>query len=105
MIFLHGLGDTGHGWASILNTIRPDHLKVDQSIGLNPSKVQVICPTAPVIPITLNLGFRMPAWFDIESLENLEEVNFIFKFFNSTMVMMILMSRKQTLRVYVPALS
>jgi len=60
MIFLHGLGDTGHGWASILNTIRPDHLKV-------------ICPTAPVIPITLNLGFRMPAWFDIESLENLEE--------------------------------
>ena len=35
--------------------------------------VQVICPTAPVIPITLNLGFRMPAWFDIESLDNLEE--------------------------------
>jgi len=60
MIFLHGLGDTGHGWAGLLNTIRPDHLKV-------------ICPTAPVIPITLNLGFRMPAWFDIESLENLEE--------------------------------
>ena len=33
----------------------------------------MICPTAPVIPITLNLGFRMPAWFDIESLDNLEE--------------------------------
>lgn len=60
MVFLHGLGDTGHGWAGILNTIRPDHLKV-------------ICPTAPVIPITLNLGFRMPGWFDIESLDNLEE--------------------------------
>lgn len=60
MIFLHGLGDTGHGWASLLNTIRPDHLKV-------------ICPTAPVIPITLNLGFRMPGWFDITSLDNLEE--------------------------------
>ena len=28
MIFLHGLGDTGHGWASLLNTIRPDHIKV-----------------------------------------------------------------------------
>lgn len=28
MIFLHGLGDTGHGWAGILNTLRPDHLKV-----------------------------------------------------------------------------
>ncbi|XP_023326169.1 acyl-protein thioesterase 1 [Eurytemora carolleeae] len=60
MIFLHGLGDTGHGWAGILNTLRPDHLKV-------------ICPTAPVIPITLNLGFRMPAWFDLESLDNLEQ--------------------------------
>jgi len=60
MIFLHGLGDTGHGWAGILNTIRPDHLKV-------------ICPTAPVIPITINMGMRMPAWFDIESLDNLEE--------------------------------
>jgi len=60
MIFLHGLGDTGHGWASLLNTIRPDHLKV-------------ICPTAPVISVTLNMGLRMPAWFDIESLDNLEE--------------------------------
>lgn len=59
MIFLHGLGDTGHGWASILNTIRPDHLKV-------------ICPTASTIPITLNLGLRMPAWFDIESRDTFE---------------------------------
>ena len=35
--------------------------------------MKVICPTAPVIPITLNLGFRMPGWFDITSLDNLEE--------------------------------
>ena len=28
MVFLHGLGDTGHGWAGILNTLRPDHVKV-----------------------------------------------------------------------------
>jgi len=60
MIFLHGLGDTGHGWAGVMNTLRPDHLKV-------------ICPTAPTIPITVNFGLRMPAWFDIESLSNLEE--------------------------------
>ena len=40
---------------------------------LSLANLKVICPTAPVIPITLNLGFRMPAWFDIESLENLEE--------------------------------
>jgi len=60
LIFLHGLGDTGHGWAGILNNIRTDNLKV-------------ICPTAPVIPVSLNLGLRMPAWFDIESLDNLEQ--------------------------------
>ena len=28
IIFLHGLGDTGMGWAGALNTIRPDYLKV-----------------------------------------------------------------------------
>ena len=28
LIFLHGLGDTGHGWARILNSIRADSLKV-----------------------------------------------------------------------------
>ena len=28
LIFLHGLGDTGMGWAGALNTIRPDYLKV-----------------------------------------------------------------------------
>lgn len=27
------------------------------------------CPTANTIPVTLNLGFQMPSWFDIKSLE------------------------------------
>ena len=57
MIFLHGLGDTGHGWAGILNTIKPDYLKV-------------VCPTAPSIPVTLNNGFVMPAWYDIRNIED-----------------------------------
>ena len=56
LIFLHGLGDTGHGWSSSLAEIRPPHLKV-------------ICPTAETIPVTLNTGFRMPAWFDLFSLD------------------------------------
>ena len=55
MIFLHGLGDTGHGWAAGLNQIRPDHLKI-------------VCPNAPSIPVTLNMGLVMPAWFDIKHL-------------------------------------
>ena len=51
MIFLHGLGDTGHGWAGILNTIRPDYMKI-------------VCPTAPSIPVSLNNGMVMPAWYE-----------------------------------------
>jgi lysophospholipase-2 len=56
LIFLHGLGDTGMGWAGALNTIRPPNMKI-------------ICPTAPIIPVTLNQGFHMPAWYDIMTLD------------------------------------
>jgi lysophospholipase-2 len=31
--------------------------------------MQYLCPTAPTIPVTLNLGFQMPSWFDIRSLD------------------------------------
>ncbi|XP_065161227.1 acyl-protein thioesterase 1 [Atheta coriaria] len=56
LIFLHGLGDTGQGWASAMAAIRPSHVKV-------------ICPTAPTMPVTLNAGFRMPSWFDLKTLD------------------------------------
>jgi len=55
-IFLHGLGDTGDGWCQMLSEICPDHIKV-------------ICPNAPITPVTLNMGMRMPSWFDIASLQ------------------------------------
>jgi len=56
LIFLHGLGDTGHGWATTIAAIRPPHVKV-------------ICPTANKMPVTLNSGFQMPSWFDLKSLD------------------------------------
>ncbi|XP_014611566.1 acyl-protein thioesterase 1 [Polistes fuscatus] len=56
LIFFHGLGDTGNGWASPIAAIRQSHVKV-------------ICPTAPTMPVTLNAGFRMPSWFDLRSLD------------------------------------
>ena len=75
LIFLHGLGDTGHGWASSLAEIRSDNMRI-------------VCPTAPTIPVTLNsgtdqyfsslrlghgyllfAGVKMPAWFDLISLD------------------------------------
>ncbi|XP_057664635.1 acyl-protein thioesterase 2 [Diorhabda carinulata] len=57
LIFLHGLGDTGQGWASAMAAIKPPHVKV-------------ICPTAPTIQVTLNAGFRMPSWFDLKTLDD-----------------------------------
>ncbi|CAG9862089.1 unnamed protein product [Phyllotreta striolata] len=56
LIFLHGLGDTGQGWASAMAIVRPPHVKV-------------ICPTAPTMPVTLNAGFHMPSWFDLKTLD------------------------------------
>ncbi|XP_003745788.1 acyl-protein thioesterase 1 [Galendromus occidentalis] len=56
VIFLHGLGDTGHGWSGELQRIRKPHIKY-------------ICPTAPSIPVALNMGMRMPAWFNLYSLD------------------------------------
>ncbi|GBP80216.1 Acyl-protein thioesterase 2 [Eumeta japonica] len=56
LIFLHGLGDTGHGWATTIAAIRGPHVKV-------------ICPTAATMPVTLNAGFRMPSWFDLRTLD------------------------------------
>ena len=54
-IFLHGLGDTGHGWADVAGQMPFEGVKW-------------IFPTAPTIPITLNGGMRMTGWYDINDL-------------------------------------
>ncbi|XP_069033124.1 acyl-protein thioesterase 2 [Embiotoca jacksoni] len=55
VIFLHGLGDTGHGWADVMAGIRLPYIKY-------------ICPHAPQIPVSLNMKTMMPAWFDLMGL-------------------------------------
>lgn len=55
VIFLHGLGDSGHGWAETLTGIQLPHVKF-------------ICPHAPPMPVTLNMKSMMPAWFDLMGL-------------------------------------
>uniref|UniRef100_A0A803WC66 Acyl-protein thioesterase 1 n=2 Tax=Ficedula albicollis TaxID=59894 RepID=A0A803WC66_FICAL len=55
VIFLHGLGDTGHGWSEALAGIKSPHVKY-------------ICPHAPVMPVSLNMNMSMPSWFDIIGL-------------------------------------
>nr|XP_054772662.1 acyl-protein thioesterase 1-like [Lytechinus pictus] len=55
VIFLHGLGDTGHGWCQGFEEIKEPHIKY-------------IFPNAPNAKVTLNFGMVMPSWFDIYSL-------------------------------------
>lgn len=60
VIILHGLGDSGHGWAD-----------VGQQLKSALPHVRFIFPHAPERPITLNMGFVMPGWYDIQSLEGI----------------------------------
>lgn len=55
VIFLHGLGDTGHGWSQLFSSIRQPYIRY-------------VCPSAKAMPVTLNGGMRMPSWFDIRGL-------------------------------------
>lgn len=57
VIWLHGLGDSGQGFAPIL-----PEFKLGQS-----HHIRFLFPTAPTIPVTLNAGYIMPAWYDIKS--------------------------------------
>ena len=61
LIFLHGLGDSGQGWASAMKYIS----------GKLPF-LKFILPHAPSRPVTINGGATMPAWYDIYTL-NLRE--------------------------------
>lgn len=61
VIWLHGLGADGHDFEPIV----PD-LALPGSLA-----VRFVFPHAPSIPVSLNNGFRMPAWYDIVDM-NLE---------------------------------
>lgn len=67
VIFMHGLGDTGDGWGSLMpqiDAVLPPALR---------GSIRWICPHAPQRPITLNGGLRMPGWFDLRGLTADEE--------------------------------
>ena len=56
LIFLHGLGDTGQGWAKQFKSMSLKHTKC-------------VFPNADMKSVTLNSGAAMPAWYDILSLD------------------------------------
>jgi len=55
VIWLHGLGASGHDFESII-----PELHLPNSLG-----VRFIFPHAPKIPVTINDSYVMPAWYDI----------------------------------------
>ena len=58
-IFMHGLGDTGAAWGELLNLLEAANLH---------TTTRLVLPTAPIRPVTLNMGMRMTAWSDIRGL-------------------------------------
>jgi phospholipase/carboxylesterase len=62
VIWMHGLGDDGKGWSEVV-----------PALGLPPKlAVRFIFPHAPVMPVTINNGMSMRAWYDIRQA-NLSE--------------------------------
>ena len=59
VIWLHGLGADGNDFAPIVPELRlPESLAI-----------RFIFPHAPSIPVTVNGGFVMPAWYDILEMD------------------------------------
>ena len=58
MIWLHGLGADGNDFVPIVA-----ELKLPATPG-----IRFVFPHAPVRPVTLNMGMRMRAWYDIKTL-------------------------------------
>ena len=55
VIWLHGLGASGDDFAAIVPEL--------DLTGCQP--IRFVFPHAPVMPVTINNGFEMPAWYDI----------------------------------------
>lgn len=65
IIWLHGLGANGHDFEGIL-----------PELGLPTGHgIRFVFPNAPVMPVTLNGGYRMPAWYDILSINSDHAIN------------------------------
>ncbi|WP_207308974.1 dienelactone hydrolase family protein [Marinobacter salicampi] len=59
VIWLHGLGASGHDFEPVVPQLQ-----------LPPeAAVRFVFPHAPVLPVTINGGMRMPAWYDIKAMD------------------------------------
>jgi phospholipase/carboxylesterase len=65
VIWLHGLGADGHDFEAIV-----PELRLPEDLG-----IRYVFPNAPSIPVTINGGMVMPAWYDILSMNLERELN------------------------------
>jgi len=54
VVWMHGLGADGY-----------DFLPLVHELGLDDLKIRFVFPHAPTMPVSINMGMRMPAWYDI----------------------------------------
>jgi phospholipase/carboxylesterase len=66
VLWLHGLGASADDFVGAIN-----ELNIADEFG-----VRFVFPNAPLIPVTINAGFRMPAWFDVHGLSDEDPVDF-----------------------------
>lgn len=66
VIWLHGLGASGHDFVPIVPELQlPPELAI-----------RFVFPHAPAIPITINGGYVMPAWYDILAMNIEREIDY-----------------------------
>ncbi|HSJ47845.1 MAG TPA: alpha/beta fold hydrolase [Gammaproteobacteria bacterium] len=58
VIWLHGLGASGHDFEGLV-----------PELGLVEQGVRFVLPHAPELPVTINQGYVMPAWYDVVGLD------------------------------------
>jgi phospholipase/carboxylesterase len=59
VIWMHGLGDSGHGWSQAV-----PELALPAGLA-----VRFVFPHAPAMPVTINQGYVMPAWYDLRAAD------------------------------------
>lgn len=67
VIWLHGLGASGHDFVPVV-----PHLGLPDNHG-----VRFVFPHAPEIPVTINGGMVMPAWYDILAMSIEREIDLV----------------------------
>ena len=66
VLLMHGLGADGHDFADVATLL---------SKAAQPRKWRFVLPHAPKMAVTINMGMRMPAWYDIIDLDHPRSVN------------------------------